>query len=134
MGNFSHYPLQKAVFQKLTSDSILINLVTATFDRPPQTQLFPYITLGESIVKDWSTKTTNGCEQQFIIRVWSREGGLKQAEVIMDRIHTVLHDASLAVDGQFHVLTRFISSGVDLESDGWTYQGTMRFKSLLQAV
>lgn len=133
MVNFSHYPLQKSVFQKLSGDTTLTGLINGVFDRSLQEQNYPYVTLGESLISDWSTKTTNGTEQIIVLRVWSREGGRKQVEIIMERIHTLLHDPVMTVDGQTLISMRFSSSAINLESDGWTYHGVMRFKALLQA-
>jgi hypothetical protein len=133
MGNFSHLPLQKAVYQQLTGDTALMALVTGIHDRPPQSSIFPYITVGESISRDWSTMATTGLEQVITLHVWSREGGRKEAALIMERIHVLLHEGTLSVEGQTLVLIRFISSSVLLEDDGWTYQGVMRFRTLLYA-
>lgn len=133
MVNFSHYPLQKAIYQKLTGDSALMALVTGVFDRSPQGQDYPFVTIGESTVSDWSTKTTNGTEQRVSVHIWAREGGRKQAEVVAEKIHSLLHMGTMAVDGQTLVLMRFLSSAISLENDGYTYQGIMRFRALLEA-
>ena len=131
---FSHYPLQAAIYQALSSDSALAALVTGVYDRPPQSTAFPYMTIGESSGSDWSTKTTSGMEQQLAIHVWSQNGGRKEAAAIMTRIHTLLHQANLSVSGQTLVLLRFVSSDIVLEDDGYTYCGSMRFRALLEAV
>lgn len=133
MVNFSHYPLQKAIYQKLTGDSALMALVSGVFDRPPQGQSYPYITIGESSIGDWSTKTSNGTEQLLTLHIWSREGGKKQAELIAEKVHGLLHVPTMPVDGQILVLMRFISSALSLENDGATYHGIMRFRALLEA-
>jgi len=133
MANFSHYPLQKAVYQTLTGDTTLMALVAGVFDRPPQGTDYPNITLGESAGSDWSSKTTTGMEHNFTLHIWSRNGGRTEAATIMERIHTLLHEASIAVDGQTLVLMRFTASNIGLESDGFTYQGVMRFQVFLQA-
>ena len=51
----------------------------------------------------------------------------------MERLHALLHQASLSVTGQALVLMRFTGSAITLENDGWTYHGTMQFRALLQA-
>jgi len=134
MSTFSHLPLQKAIYQTLTNDATLMALVVGVFDRPPQGTAFPYITLGESAGSDWSTKTTTGMEQNVTLHVWSREGGRAEAASIMERIHTLLHQAPLSVTGQTLVSIRFSASNILLENDGWTYQGVMTFQAFLQAV
>lgn len=133
MANFSHQALQKAVFQLLNADSTLMALVQGIHDHVPQSVVFPYISLGEAKSNDWSTKTTTGTEQRITIHVWSREGGRKEAATIMERIHTLLHESSLSVEGQTLISMRFISSTIELEKDGWTYQGSMQLHALLEA-
>lgn len=133
MPNFSHSPLQQTIYTALTADSTLMALVAGIFDRPPQGTAFPYITLGESTGSDWSSKTTTGMEHQVTLHIWSREGGRKQAASIMERVHTLLHDANLTVTGHTLVMMRFMTSRIVLESDGWTYHGEMCFRVLLQA-
>ena len=130
---FNHHPLHKAIYQKLSEDVPLTELITGVFDRSPQGQAYPYITVGESSASDWSTLTTSGVEHRIAVHVWSREGGRRQAELIMERVHALLHDGSLTIEGHSLVLMRFLSSGISLESDGWTYQGTMRFRALVES-
>lgn len=133
MGAFSHYELQKAIYQALTGDAALMALVAGIFDRVTEGTAYPYVTIGESAGRDWSTKTTKGVQYLLSLHVWSRGGGRKQAADIMDRIHTVLHDASLAATGHALVLLRFVASEIDLQDDGLTYHGTMRLKALAES-
>jgi hypothetical protein len=133
MADFSHFTLQGAIVNACAGDGELMAIVTGVYDRPPQGTLFPYITLGEMTGSDWSTKTTTGMEYAIALHVWSREGGRKEAAAIMESLHALFHQANLTVDGQSLVMLRFVSSGISLESDGWTYHGVMQFHALLQA-
>jgi len=133
MSNFSHYTLQEAIYGLLSGDSTLSSLVTAVYDRPPQDSAYPYITLGESTINDWSTKTSNGTEQLLTLHIWSRNGGRKESALIMQRVYQLLHQASLSVTGQALVQIRFVTSDITLESDGYTYQGIMRFRAFLES-
>jgi hypothetical protein len=133
MPTFSHYPLQQSIYQALTADSQLMSLVVGVFDRVPQGTAYPYVTIGESVGSDWSTKTTSGMEQNVSLHIWSRQGGRAEAANIMTRIHTLLHEVPLTVIGQTLVSIRFSGSGITLENDGWTYQGVMKFQAFLQA-
>ena len=133
MTAFSQSSLQRAVYQKLTGDSALMQQVTGIHDRPPQGSEFPYVTIGESTASDWSTKTTTGTTQVIALHIWSREGGRQQAADIMERLYLLLHQGNLDVDGHALTSIQFVSSALVLEQDGWTYHGTMKFKALLQA-
>ena len=133
MTAFSQLSIQTAIYQALTDDSALMEQVTGIFDRPPQGSAFPYVTIGESVANDWSTKTTSGSEQVFSLHVWSREGGRKETATLMDRLYELLHLGDLNVEEHTLVLLHFVSSGLTLENDGWTYHGIMKFRALLQA-
>jgi len=133
MSNFSHYALQQSIYQTLMGDTTLMGMLTGVFDRPPQGTAYPYITLGESTITDWSSKTTNGTQQIVMLHIWSREGGRTETATVMNRVYQLLHQANLTVTGQTLVLIRFASSHIGLEDDGWTYQGVMQFKALLQS-
>lgn len=133
MASFSHYALQKALYQKLTGNTPLMAVVTGIFDRAAQGTAFPYITIGDAVIHDWSTKSATGTQQLVEIHIWSREGGRKQAAEIMDMVYGLLHNGSLTVEAQALVMIRFVSSNLQLESDGWTYHGAMRLRVLLEA-
>ena len=130
---FSHLPLQEAIYQALTNDATLAAQITGVFDRVPQGTAFPYVTIGEFAGSDLSTKTTSGMRYELTTRVWSRQGGRAEAASIMERIHTLLHNAPLTVTGQTLVSMRFWGSAIILQNDGWTYQGIMKFRAVLQA-
>ena len=133
MSNFSYFTLQKAIYQTLSGDSTLLAMVNAVYDRPPQGSPYPYITIGESTVSDWSSKTTAGTEEIVKLHIWSRNGGRKETASIMERVYQLLHQASLTVTGQTLILIRFMSSDITLENDGFTYQGIIQFKALLES-
>lgn len=133
MANFSHLPLQEAVYSQLTGDATLMALVTGVYDRPPEGTVFPYVTLGESTGTDWSNAGTVGMEHVLGLRIWSRQGGRKETATIMERLHTLLHEANLSVTGQTLVMMKFLASEILLGDDGWTYQGTMKFQAYLVA-
>ena len=133
MSHFSHYPLQAAIYQALTSNSGLMALITGVYDRPPQGTPYPYVLLGELSGNDSSTKTTTGMQYLVTLYIYSRQGGRKESTVIMESLHTLLHQVSLSVTGQTLVSMRFVSSDIALENDGVTYQGIMRFNAFLEA-
>jgi hypothetical protein len=134
MANFSYHSLQKALYEALANDSTLMGMVSGIFDRMPQGQSYPYVTLDESLGSDASTKTSVSMEYALQIQVWSREGGRRQNVEIMENIHRILHDANLTLIGHRLISIRFISSTISVKSDGWTYQGTMRFRAVTEAL
>lgn len=133
MGIFNQYELQKSVYQLLSADSVLMGMVAGIYDIPPQPAPYPYILLGVGQSADWSTATSSGTEHQLGVRVWSREGGRRQAALIMERVHALLHGANPAVVGHVVVSMRFAASDVTLENDGVTLLAAMRFRVLMEA-
>lgn len=128
---FSQFPLQKAIYERLHGDSLLMAMVSGVYDRPVQGTAFPYITFGTFEAQDWSSMTNAGMAFGVTLEIWSREGGHKQAAVIMERLHSLLHDVNLSVEGQTLVDLRFVGSNITLEDDGSTYRGLVRLRALL---
>ncbi len=110
-----------------------MGVISGVFDHTPQNTVFPYITFGEVISRDWSNAAQGGAEQLVSLQIWSREGGRKQAISIMEKVYDLLHQASLEVESQTLVLMRFVTSKITLGNDGFTYQGTMQFRALMRA-
>ncbi len=68
-------------------------------DVPPAAPDFPYVTLGEAQVSDWSTATERGEEHRLSLAAWSRQGGHAEAHAIAHLIQQALHDAPLELPG-----------------------------------
>ena len=133
MAAFSHFELQKSLYAALTADAALSAMITGVFDKVPEGTAYPYVTLGNMTIRQNSTKTTHSLAIQATLSVFSRAAGRKEAAAIMDRIHTLLHQASLSVTGHTLILLRFAESSITLEADGMTYRGTLRFNAITEA-
>ena len=134
MGVFGQYELQASLFSVLDGDATLSAMATGIYDAVPADADYPYVTIGDIQARDWSSATTAGMQYQVAVHCYSRQGGRKEALNMMDRIHTLLHDANPSIAGYQCVLVRYVSSDVRLNSDGLTYEGTMRFNALAQDV
>lgn len=124
--------LQQAIYQLINADSTLSGLVTGVHDRPPQQTGYPYITIGQADSSDWSTSTSTGQECRFTVDIWSREGGRKQMDTIIQRLYEILHDGTLTLSGYTLVSMRMMSSQSELGQDGWTYHGSVKFRALIE--
>ncbi|MDX2073484.1 MAG: DUF3168 domain-containing protein [Alphaproteobacteria bacterium] len=131
MTYFSQFSLQQSLYQQLTGDTTLMALVSGIFDHVPQGTAYPFVTIGEAAIRDFSNAEKQGTEQQVTLRIYSREAGRKQASAIMERIVTLLNSADLTVSGQTLRSLRFLSSNIVLQDDGLTYRGTLIFRALL---
>jgi hypothetical protein len=134
MAGFSPFELQKSIYQTLSGDAALSAMITGVYDRVPQNTAFPYITIGETTGRDWSSRTTTGMNLVVTLHVFSRAGGRQEALQIMERIHALLHEGDLEMTDQVLIMMRFEMSDVLLEQDGFTYQGVIRFQALTEAM
>jgi hypothetical protein len=126
--------LRAAIHDALISDSPLTALLGGAkiYDQPPRAADFPYVTLGEARVTDFSTSTEPGAEHQMTLHAWSRQGGHKQAHLIAGALLQALDDAPLDLNGHRLVNLRFAQADVRRESDGRTYHALVRFRAVTE--
>lgn len=132
----SSWALQKAIFAALAGDTPLIELLGGArlYDNPPQSPAFPYLTFAQSELRDWDAGTEAGDEHMITLHVWSRASGRKEAQAIMARIRTVLHDQPPSLEGHRCVNLRHEFSEVRREPDGDTVRGLTRFRAVTESV
>lgn len=128
--------LRAAIHAALVADTALVELLGAprVHDVPPGDADFPFVTLGEAVVADWSTATEAGSEQALTLHVFSRSGGRAEAFAIAARLQEVLHDAALALDGHRLANLRATTAEVRRESDGRTFRALVRFRAVTEPV
>ncbi|MEE9432788.1 MAG: DUF3168 domain-containing protein [Sphingorhabdus sp.] len=62
--------LQAAVVTALEAHPALANTLTGIFDGPPPRAAYPYISVADGVVSDWSSKTEHGREIRISLTVW----------------------------------------------------------------
>src|SRR5690606_24438278 len=97
----SSWALQKAVYETLSADTNVTDRLGAgrIFDDPPQRSAMPYLTFGNTILRDWSTGTDAGDEHALTLHVWSRSEGRHQTHEIMQALREALHEHALTLEG-----------------------------------
>ena len=67
--------LRAAVHTALTADAALIAALGGPkiYDEPPREAAFPYVTLGETRLADFSAGGDAGLEHQLTLHAWSRQ-------------------------------------------------------------
>jgi hypothetical protein len=130
------WALQKAVHVALTNSAALTALTGGirVFDEVPRSTSFPYVTHGESIVRDWSTSTDDGHEHSISIHVWSQGAGRKQAHDMLGIIEQTIDGQALLLDGHRLITLRPEHSEVRRESDGETWRGLLRLRATTEAI
>ena len=128
--------LRAAVHDALVADAGLLSLLGGPkiYDEPPRAAAFPYVTLGETRVADYSTGTEPGEEHQLVLHAWSRQGGTREAHLIAGALLQALDDAPLTLTDHHLVNFRFSVADVRREADGRTYHALVRFRAVTEPV
>jgi hypothetical protein len=126
--------LRAAIHDALVADAPLASVLGGAriYDEPPKDAVFPYVTLGEARISDFSTGTEQGEEHQLTLHAWSRQGGHKEAHLITGALLQALADAPLTLAGHALVNLRFTLADVRREADGRTYHVLVRFRAVTE--
>lgn len=128
--------LRTAVREALVADGALLSALGGPkiYDEPPRSVAFPYVTLGEARIADFSTGDGDGLEHSLTLHAWSRQGGHRQAHLIAGALLQALDDASLSLADHRLVNLRFAVADVRREADGRTYHALVRFRAVTEPV
>jgi hypothetical protein len=126
--------LRSAIHDVLIADGALTSLLGGAhvYDEPPRNAAFPYVTIGEARVSDWSTGSDRGEEHQLVLHAWSRQGGHREAHLIAGALLQALDDAPLALTDHALINLRFAVADVRREADGRTYHALVRFRAVTE--
>jgi hypothetical protein len=128
------WPLQQAVYAALTGNAELMAAISGVYDHVPADTAFPYVTIGETTVTDWSSKTFDGQVHDVTLHIWSRTRGRKETKEIMALLYDTLNDTALDVAGQELVDIRFDFAQTLLDADGLTFHGIQRYRAVTRAL
>ncbi len=130
------WPLQRAVYQRLTTDLSVSALVgTRVYDAPPPDAgpaTTAYLTLGDETAKDWSTQTDHGAEHLTTITVHAPAEGFAEAKRIAAAVSDALLRDGLTLERGHVVCIGFRGAETKRAEDGRLRQITLRFRVLLE--
>jgi hypothetical protein len=134
MAAVASWALQRSIYQALSNASALTALLGGAriYDDAPQGAAYPFITLGQSVIRDWSTGTEDGSEHNLTLHVWSRSGGKQEAYAIIEAIKAVLHDQPLMLEDHYLINLRHEFSEARLDPDGDTFHGIVRYRAVTE--
>ena len=115
--------IQTALYGRLTGDATLTGMLPGGVkDHVPDNTPYEYVVIGEQIETPFPTFTKQGHENVVTLRIWSDDLGFKQAQAVLDRVNTLLHDQALTVAGHGTVRVAFedAQSVVDQADDATT--------------
>lgn len=84
--------VQAALVVALGGHAGLAEAVSGIFDGPPARAAYPYVSIGEAVSTDWSSKTARGREIRIAVTIW--DDGERPA-----LLHGLMADAEDAIDG-----------------------------------
>lgn len=125
--------LQQSVYDILSQDVNLSALANGIYENPPANVYYPYITFGQTQSADWSTKTTSGVQSLLTLHIYSQESR-KEVLMIRDRIAELLYPGALDMPGFNLVVMRFEQHDIDLENDGITFHGVLRYRAFIENI
>lgn len=120
--------LQQAVYDTLTAAS----LSAPIYDDVPQGAAFPYVTIGEDTLADWSTDDNEGVRAAVTVHVWDRERGRKSVKALQNEVQRALSRATMSAAGYNFVTTDLADSESFLDADGKTRHGVQTFNVLIE--
>ena len=128
--------LQQAIFGTLSTQTALTTLLGGPriYDDVPQPVVFPYITFGQSTLRDASTSTDPGDEHIVTLHVWSRGRGRAEAQAIIDLLRQRLHDQPLTLSGHHLVNLRTEFADARRDPDGETIHGMLRLRAVTEPI
>ncbi len=126
--------LRAAIHDALIADTALAAILGGAkiYDEPPRHADFPYVTLGETRISDYSAGDDTLEEHQLTLHAWSRQGGHREAHVITGALLSALDDAELSPAGHRLVNLRFAIADIRREADGQTYHALVRFRAVTE--
>lgn len=128
--------LQAALVSALAGDATLVTALKGAkiYDAPPPGAARPYVTVGQSTERDWSTGSEEGSEHIVTLFVWSNARGRGEAHDLVEHLRRVLHDASPVLEGWHLVSLRHEFSEVRRDGDGETWRGLVRLRAVTEPV
>ena len=123
--------LRQSINQALKASSDLADLLGGVriYDRPPAPAGFPFITVGQSTLRDWSASSDEeGADQRLTVHVWSPFGGKKHMQDVIKAVRTSLSDWPLA-SGRERVTLNHEFSEARLDPEDDSFHGIVRYRA-----
>jgi hypothetical protein len=126
--------LRAAIHDALIADAALAGVLGGpkVYDEPPRSAAFPYVTLGEARIADFSAGGEPAQEHRLTLHAWSRQGGHREAHRIAGALLQALDDAPLPLADNILVNLRFAVADVRREADGRTYHARVAFRAVTE--
>ncbi len=130
MTQSANWQLQEALYSVLATNTSLISLLGGPkiYDFTPQRTKPPYITIGMSQERDWSTSTEEGREHIVTLHSWSDNRGRVKADLILETIKDIMNMATLSLANHSLINLVYEFSEIRRERDGDRLHGLVRYR------
>lgn len=98
------WSIQRALFGALSADPGLSELITGVFDRAPNGQQFPYVTVGDAMAQPDNAHGMFGANATVTVHIWSAAHGFAESLAIMGELRRLVDHESFVLDGHRTVL------------------------------
>jgi Protein of unknown function (DUF3168) len=82
--------LQEALIAALDAHPVLGAELTGIYDGPPPRAGFPYVSIGDGLTADWSTKTEAGREIRIALTVWDDGEEVSRLSSLMGHVEDAI--------------------------------------------
>ncbi|MEM7568160.1 MAG: DUF3168 domain-containing protein [Pseudomonadota bacterium] len=123
--------LRAAARAQLLAQSDITSAVSGVFETAPAKSGYPYITLGDERVRDWSTQTFRGEEHTLLLNTWSDAESFAPLKDLHRLVRTYLSSDQLALTDH-HLAVFFCEEERFLiERRRRARLGVLRFRALM---
>ena len=90
--------VQRALFNTLTADAILMDTLTGVYDHIPPNASYPYLVISAIDEQDVANDDALGSALQVTLNIYQKAEGRKAVLAILKRLHALLHHGSMSVN------------------------------------
>ena len=129
------HDLQAAIVAALKADTELVALLgdaDRVLDRVPPGRDFPFIAIGRTSIRDWSTDDRTGGEHLVTLRCWSRATSRAEVLAVAERMTAALEGLTGVRGDRRIVSLEPVSSDHGYEPADRAWRATLRFRSLTE--
>jgi hypothetical protein len=119
---------QKLLYQRLSSNKDLQQVINGVFSYVPKDTKFPYVYIGRLISTDWSTKSSQGLQLLFNINIFSKFQGNKEVLEILFLVNHSLDKWEVNFQNKYLINLKLLTTDIEQPGSNITYQAISRFK------
>jgi hypothetical protein len=130
------WPLQVAIYQRLSNDLDISKLVSGVYDKASEGTEYPYILTGEPIVTPMESKTSYIENIPWTLHAYSNYSGKKQAYELLDKMMKALTRSEWNVPGYKVYKFNIEPNGAQVitDIDGVTYHAILRVRFYIEKI